>query len=316
MSTAHGSAFCPPEEKQVALRRADRLSWISIALLASIIVVIGATMGGSEAMKAVWIEDLLSLVPPVAYLIGAHWREKDPTDEFPYGYRRAGLIGYLVAAVALLAFGIYILGEAATTLFSREHPTIGTVGFHGHRIWLGWLMIAALIYSVIPPLILGRYKLPLARELHQKALQTDADLNKGDWLTGIAGVFGILGIGLGYWWADAIAAAVIAVEIVMDGVENLKNSTAQLMNRRPTEVDSKEKDPVLDKVEEALKKLPWIADLRVRLREDGDVITGEVFVVPKSEENLMEKMEEATRVSCGVDWRLHDLNVVPVRSIE
>ena len=50
-------------------------------------------------------------------------------------------------------------------------------------------MIAALVYSVIPPFVLGRMKLPLAAELHDKTLQTDANLNKGDWLTGIAGIF-------------------------------------------------------------------------------------------------------------------------------
>jgi len=44
-------------------------------------------------------------------------------------------------------------------------------------------MVAALIYSIIPPLILGRMKLLLAAELHDKPLQTDANINQGDWLT-------------------------------------------------------------------------------------------------------------------------------------
>jgi cation diffusion facilitator family transporter len=267
-------------------------------------------------MKAVWIEDLLSLVPPVAILIGARYRTKEPTDEFPYGYRRASLIAFLTAAVALLAFGVYILVESVTTLISAEHPTIGTIGLFGMRVWLGWLMIAALIYSVIPPLVLGRMKLPLARELHDKALQTDANLNKGDWLTGIAGVFGIVGIGFGYWWADAVAATVIAIEILRDGVSDLRNSIAQLMNKRPTTVDDKQKDPVLDRVEDALRRLDWIRDVRVRLREDGDVLTGEVFIVPRDESNLFARVKQATETACQVDWRLHDINVVPVESLE
>ena len=63
---------------------------------------------------------------------------------------------------------------------------------------LAWLVdVAALVYSVIPPLILGRMKLPLAQELHQKALQTDANMNKGDWLAGLAGVVGITGVAFG-----------------------------------------------------------------------------------------------------------------------
>lgn len=51
----------------------------------TIIIAIGLTMGASEAMKAVWFEDLLSLVPPIAFLISARLRAKDPTDEFPCG---------------------------------------------------------------------------------------------------------------------------------------------------------------------------------------------------------------------------------------
>src|SRR4051812_46201017 len=109
MSSVHGEPFRPPEKQRDALERVTRLAWISIGFLLSIIVVIGAAMGSSEAMKAVWVEDLISLVPPVAYLIGARWRDKAPSDEFPYGYRRAGLIGYLAAAMALLGFGLYIL---------------------------------------------------------------------------------------------------------------------------------------------------------------------------------------------------------------
>ena len=88
------------------------------------------------------------------------------------------------------------------------------------------------------------------------------------------------------------------------------------MNKRPTRVDSKTKDPVLDRVEDELKRLDWIKDLRVRLREDGDVVSGELFVVPRDGTDLLNRVEEATNVACRVDWRLHDLNVVPVRSIE
>jgi cation diffusion facilitator family transporter len=312
----HGLAFQLPPEKEKIFSRAKRLAWISIFFMFTIIAVIGLTMGSSEAMKAVWIEDVISLVPPVAFLIGARFRGRNPTDEYPYGYRRAALVAYLASAVALLSFGLYIFGEAVLTLATAEHPTIASVGLFGTRVWLGWLMIAALIYSVIPPLILGRMKLPLARELHEKALQTDAELNKGDWLTGIAGVLGILGIAFGYWWADATAAGIISIEILKDGVSNLRNSLGQLMNKRPSDVASKEKDPVVDEVENALLRLHWVAAVRVRLREDSDVISGEVFVVPRDESKLIDKIEEATRVACAVDWRLYDISVVAVRSLE
>jgi hypothetical protein len=88
-------------------------------------------------------------------------------------------------------------------------------------------------------------KLPLAQELHQKALQTDANMNKGDWLAGLAGVVGITGVAFGYWWADA-----------------------------------------------------------------------EAFIVPKDEFDLLNRLRKAYDVAHAVDWRLHDVNIVPVRSLE
>ncbi|HEY0365071.1 MAG TPA: cation diffusion facilitator family transporter [Pyrinomonadaceae bacterium] len=310
-----GKPYHLPDDKQKAINRAKRLAWITIVFMLSIVAVIGLTMGSSEAMKAVWIEDILSLIPPVAFLVGTRYFDRPPDDQFPYGYRRAVMIAFLTAAVALLGFGLYILIDAVSTLVLVEPPTIQTVSIFGRRIWLGWLMIAALIYSAIPPFILGRMKQPLARDLHQKALQTDANMNKGDWLTGIAGVLGIIGVAFGYWWADAVAAIIISGEILRDGFSDLKHSIAQLMNKRPSDING-EPDSTPDKVQHELEKLDWIERARVRLREDGDVLTGEAFIVPKDESDLLNRLRKAYDVANGVDWRLHDINIVPVQSLE
>jgi cation diffusion facilitator family transporter len=311
-----GDAFRLPPDKQEKLRRAKRLEWVTIIFMLTIIAAVGLTMGASQTMKVMWTEDVLSLVPPVAFLFGTRYFERPPDDTFPYGYRRAVMIAFLTAAVALLGFGTYVLVDSALKLVMSEAPTIQTVGLFGRRVWLGWLMIAALVYSVIPPLVLGRMKLPLARDLHEKALQTDADINKGDWLSGLAGVLGITGIAFGYWWADSVAAGIISFEIIRDGYSDLRNSVAQLMNRRPTDIEGKEDDPAPDKLQKELESLDWVERARVRLREDGDVLTGEVFVVPRDESNLLDRLKQASDLTHSLDWRLHDINVVPVRSIE
>jgi cation diffusion facilitator family transporter len=304
-----------PPEKEDALRRAQKLEYWSLFFLFTIIVAVGLTMGASQAMKAMWIEDTLSLVPTSAVLVGIYFRKKKPDDKFPYGYRRAVQICFLTGAVALFGFGVYILIDSVIKLIAAHHPTIQTIELFGARVWIGWLMIAALTYSVFPPLILGRMKLPLAKELHDKTLQTDATIDKGDWLAGAAGVAGIFGIAYGYWWADALAGAIISVEIVKDGIENLKNSVQQLMNMRPTDVENKEKDPVIDKVRQEIERLEWVEQSQIRLREDGDVISGEAFVVPRDENNLLEKLAQAGERVKSLDWRIYDFNIVPVSDI-
>lgn len=67
-------------------------------------------------------------------------------------------------------------------------------------------MIAVALASCVAPVILGRIKRRLAEQLHDKVLRADADMNRADWLTGLATAAGVVGIGMGWWWADAAAA--------------------------------------------------------------------------------------------------------------
>ena len=58
-------------------------------------------------------------------------------------------------------------------------------------------MLPALAYSALPSVLLGRAKIPLAEELHNKVLYADAKMNKADWLTAGAAMVGVVGIGFG-----------------------------------------------------------------------------------------------------------------------
>lgn len=305
-----------PPDKEELNRRAIALEWWTIGWMALIVVTIYLAMGGSQAMKAAWIQDLLSFVPPIAFLVASRYRRREPTDEFPYGFHRSISIAFLCAAAALLTLGGFALYDSTMTLVRREHPTIGTTEILGQRIWLGWIMIAALVFSGIPPVILGRLKLPLAASLHDKALHADADMNKADWLTALAGVIGIAGVGLGWWWADAVAALFISIEIVRDGVRNMRRVIADLMDTSPTTVEG-ETDDAPQRLRSRIRELPWVADADVRLREEGHVFTGEIYVVPrKGTEDLAARAEEATRAAAEADWRIYDVVVMPLTTME
>ena len=41
-------------------------------------------------------------------------------------------------------------------------------------------------------------------------LYADAKMNKADWLTATAAMVGVVGIGVGLWWVDAVAAIAIS----------------------------------------------------------------------------------------------------------
>ena len=305
-----------PPELHEAHQQAVRLEWLTLAYLATAVVVVFLTLGSSQAMKAAWIEDLLSLLPPIAFLVAAHFRTRPPTARFPWGYHRSVTVGYLVASVALLILGAYVLLDSAMRLVLAEHPPIGTVVVLGQQLWLGWLMLAALVYTGVPPVLLGRRKLRLAARLHDEVLYADAEMNRADWLTAGAAAIGVLGIGLGLWWADAVAGAVIALDITRDGWRNVRRAVSDVMDSRPDTYDGHDPHPIVERAHRELLALPWVRDARLRLREEGHVFTGEALVVPADDERLVERVEDAARRLRALDWQLHDVVVMPVATLE
>lgn len=300
--------FHLPEDIEPVLKRAKRLEWTTIGFMAAIVVGLYLTMGNSQAMKAAWVEDMLSFVAPIAFLVSAKYRHRAPSEAFPHGYHRSVSIAFLAGAVALTLFGGYILIDSVLGLVRAEHPAIGTSVVLGRQVWSGWIMVGVLFLSGIPPFVLGRLKMDPARTLHDKTLKADADMNRADWLTALSGIAGIVGIAIGWWWADAVAGAVISVSIVRDGVVNLEQVVADLMDARPVTVDGEVSDAP-QRVREALLGLPWVAEADVRLREEGHVFAGEAFLTAWSTEALRAKCDEARRAAASVDWRVNDLVV-------
>lgn len=290
-----------PEAIQSEMKRALRLEYWTLFWIGSIVVVMYLAMGSSQAMKSAWLEDLLSLVPAIVFIIAARFERRVPDNKFRYGYSRVNSLAFLIAAVALVSVGSFLLFESLKALLMQEHPSIGLVTIVGHDIWLGWVMIAALTYSVIPPVILGHIKQPIAKRMQDKVLHTDALMQKADWMTGLAGVAGILGVGLGFWWADSAASAFISFEILRDGVKNLRTSTAELIDGMPRELDSDDIASDARQLEAALRaKYPGA---EIRMRESGRYMLVQIAGVAH-DDNIMAGIEPLER-----PWRLEIASV-------
>jgi cation diffusion facilitator family transporter len=308
-----------PTELHAAQRKAVRLEWITLAYMLSAVVLLALTLGQSQAMKAAWIEDLLSLLPPAAFLIASRLRNRKPSEKFPWGLHRAVSIAYVFAALALLLMGAFVFFDSALKLVKAEHPPIGVIQLFGNEVWLGWVMIAALVYSGLPAVFLGRAKRKLADELHDKVLYADAQMNKADWMTVSAAIVGIIGIGFGVWWADAVAAIVISLDIVHDGASNVRTAVHDLMDARPRRHDAREYHPIVERVNEEVNRCEWVEEGAVRLREEGHVFTGEVLVVPRLEAldgDLVDRLEELAEHLLSLEWKLYDIVLVPVKEVD
>lgn len=295
-----------PAALREPMKRAVRLEWWNIGFTISIIVVMGLALGNSQTMKTAWVEDTLGLIPPIVFLVAVHFEKKGATADFPFGFDRVHSLAFLIAAVALAGVGAMLLWDAASTLLAREHATVASIHIFGRDIWLGWLMLAAQVYSIVPPLIIGRLEMPLAKQMQDEVLFTDSKMNKANWQTGAAGLAGVIGLGLGWWWADSLAAAFISVGIIADGWRALRIATTELVDGVPRELGSTRPDPEAKRlVEELQARYPGAT---IRLRETGRYIHAEVGGVdPGARQDLKALWPGDPERS----WRLAQLAFVP-----
>ncbi len=311
-----GQTFELPENLKEKFKKAKKLEWITLVYLATVVVLMFLVMGSSQAMKTAWLEDALGMIPAISFLIASHFYNRPPTKRYKYGYHRVYNIAFLAGSVALFGMGLFLMVDSSMSLIKGEHPTIGTMIIFGKQLWMGWIMIAVLVYSSLPAMYLGFKKLPLAKKLHNKILHTDASAQKADYSTGFAAMVGILGIGMGWWWADSSAALFISFSVLKDGYTNLRDAVGDLLDREPLDISDEKPDKLTNEVEEVIKSWDWVEDAHVRFREQGQVYFGDVQVIPKSGTNLPRAIEKGLEEISDYHWKIYDVTMMPVETIK
>lgn len=302
-------------EAESELRKAHRLAWVTLLYNCSAIAMLFLVMGGSQALKTELTGELLSFIPPVLFLVGDRFTRREPNERYPFGYERAVSAGYVGSAVALLGVGAYLLVDGAMKLAMQEHPTIGGFPIFGRVVWTGWLAFGVLLWSAIPAFFLGRAKRRAAEALHDKTLAADAEINAADWQSATAAMIGIAGVGLGFWWTDALAAVLISMEIIRSGWSELRTSLGDIADRRPLKLLSKEDEPLPEMLAQSLRRHNWVQDVVVRIRERGREFTAEAHVVPANDDALVDRISEASANPRAIDPRLAELTISPVREL-
>src|SRR5690554_2180203 len=83
------------------IARSKRLEIWTLLWIGSIVVVMGLVMGSSQAMKSAWVEDVLSLVPAIVFLVALVIGKGKPDAKFRYGYRSLTTDGILISPLTL-----------------------------------------------------------------------------------------------------------------------------------------------------------------------------------------------------------------------
>jgi cation diffusion facilitator family transporter len=183
---------------------------------------------------------------------------RKPADrEHPYGHGRAENLAALGEGVVLLVAAIGIGVEGARRLLGRSvqvDPALYAMGLMAGTILLESLRAAVLLRT--------------ARAWSSPALSAGAQNRLGDVLTSAGVLVGLIGVRLGFGWADAAAALLVAVVVARAAGLLLYRSSDILIDRAPSGIE--------DAVRRTVGGVPGVRQVgAVRVRRSGGRMLGD-----------------------------------------
>jgi cation diffusion facilitator family transporter len=310
-------AISMPDDVRDEFEKSQRFQWVSLLYLLTVVFLLYMVKGSSQAMKTAWIRALMGAIPGVMYLAASRVANRPPNRNFPYGYHNAYTIGYAIAATALLAMGVFLIIDSSMSLIKGAHPTVGVRTLFGWTFWSGWAMIAVLLWSAVPSFFLGRSNKSSAETLNNKVLYADAEMQMASFSSGLAAIVGILGVGLGWWWADSVAALFISLSITRDGFRNVRRAVNDALDQVPTNVRGDDVEPLVKQIEDCLRDTEWIERASVRSREMGEAIVVDATVIPADGAAFVrDDISQARQKVLDLHWRIQRVALVPATEFD
>jgi cation diffusion facilitator family transporter len=262
--------------------RAVAVSAVGLALTGLIELAI-ALVSGSVALLGDALHNLSDVSTSALVFVGFRASGKLPTERYPYGYERAeDLAGIGVAVV--------IWGSAAVAGFESVTKLLR----HGATTHLGWGIAAAAV-GIAGNQLVARYKLVVGRRIRSATMVADAKHSWLDALSSAGAMLGLIGVALGWGWADAVAGIVVTAFICHVGWE----VTADIAHRLLDGVDPE----IVTTAETAAAAVPGVVHAHARARWTGRTLRVEVegFLDPDT------PLAAADRIGRGVATALTPL---------
>src|SRR6201996_7891258 len=235
--------------------RAVAVSAVGLALtgLAELAI---ALVSGSVALLGDALHNLADVSTSALVFIGFRASRKLPSEHYPYGYERAeDLAGVGVALV--------IWGSAAVA----GYESITKLLRHGSTGHVGW-GIAAAVAGIAGNQLVARYKLVVGRRIRSATMVADAKHSWLDALSSAGAMLGLLGVALGWAWADAVAGILVTGFICHVGWEGTDDIARRLL-------DGVDPD-IITTAEAVAIEVPGVRHAHARARWTGRTLRVEV----------------------------------------
>lgn len=235
--------------------RAIAVSAIGLAVTGLIELAI-AVVSGSVALLGDALHNLSDVSTSALVFVGFRTSRKVPTERYPYGYERAEDLAGLGVALVIWGSAVVAGFESVTKLLR-----------HGGTGHVGWGIAAAAV-GIAGNQLVARYKLTVGRRIRSATMVADAKHSWLDALSSAGAMLGLVGVALGWGWADAVAGIVVTGFICHVGWEVTGDIAHHLLDGV---------DPAIITTAEAVAAaIPGVTHAHARARWTGRTLRVEV----------------------------------------
>ena len=241
----------------------ERVALGSIAASAGLTAakaIIGS-LSGSLAILSEAGHSLLDLSATVLTYFAVRISGKPADAEHQYGHGKVESVTALAETALLFVLTAIVIFEAVRRL----------IGEHVHAVDATLAAFAVIIGSIVIDFLRSRTLKRVARATASEALEADALHFRSDMWSSIAVLIGLCGVALGYAWADAAAAIIVAVFICVAGYRLGRRTIDTLTDTAPAGVS--------EQIATIARQISGVVAVeRVRVRPAGAVLFVELGV--------------------------------------
>lgn len=176
-------------------------------------------LGHSAALLADGIHSLSDLLSDLLVIIAVRLGSREADKDHPYGHRRFETIATVILGLSLIAVSGGVIWHVLEHIQAPETLPIP------EPMVLGIAAVSILLNEW-----LYHYTKGIAKKTRSKLLLANAWHQRSDALSSLVVLFGVGGVLLGYPFADAIAAAVVALMVAKMGLGLIGDSVKELVD--------------------------------------------------------------------------------------
>lgn len=190
--------------------------------------------GRSNAIIADAIHSLSDLSTDIVVFVGLKFSSKPIDKSHSYGHGKIETLSAVIIAIVLIYVGFKIFLNGWISVY---------VILMGQNIETpGWIAFYAAVVSIIAKEILFRYTFKVAKEINSSSLMANAWHHRSDAFSSIGvtiGIFGAILLGEKFRILDPIAAIIVSLIILQQGVVILFTNTNELLDASLSTSDQK-----------------------------------------------------------------------------